>query len=463
MYIINKETEKLVRSDIWRNHFHIQPPTGLLNDPNGLIYHDGVYHVFYQWHPDAPVHGLKYWNHLTSSDLVTWKKDDRIIEPFSKYNANGAYSGSAFLVNNEIELFYTGNTRNESGQRHPYQLRSRMNEDSIDEPSVLIDGIPEGYTDHFRDPKILLRDGRYFMILGAQTVDLKGTALVYESDDAMDWKFAFQLKTPYDGLGYMWECPDIASFDANDVLLFCPQGSMNFPKDQTNIYPSAYLAGKFEWKEGRFSTTSQPELIDHGFDFYAAQTFTDENDEQVLFAWIGMPEVDYPSDKNMWAHVLTIPRLLSLKDNKLYQIPHPNLEALRREELSSLNNLSTYELKIDNITDNINLKLYSSEIESLELNYDMDSQTLTLDRGNMLNQFATEHGTRRSISMDEPLRSLWILRDTSTVEIFINDGRYTMTSRFFPKTVEGDIRIDYENKSQLDVNAYSMNNTNSNL
>ena len=453
--IINKEIKLKVDNDIWRNRFHIQPPTGLLNDPNGLIYHNGIYHIFFQWHPNSPTHGLKYWNHVVSTDLVHFTQSETILKPDSVLDSHGAYSGSAIIINNEIQLYYTGNTRNENNERIPFQIIANLNNDIISNKRVAIDYIPDGYTDHFRDPKVFKKDNTYHMIIGAQTADLKGTALMFESLNGEQWSFKYRLKTKYDNLGFMWECPDLITLNNQDILLFCPQGSMNTPKEEHNIYPSAYLLGNFDIETGYLSNTDNPAYTDYGFDFYAPQTFLDEYGNTVLIAWIGMPEIEYPTDINMWAHVLSIPRILSIKNNKLYQIPHPNLTNLRKRESISFDNKEIYELIVDNITESISIDLYEST-EKLILKYDKDSNTLTLDRGEMFNQFGVEYGTQRQINMDEPLNCLWLIRDTSTIEIFINNGRYTMTARFFPNDISGNININSIEYDNLKITLYDL-------
>ena len=459
MAIINENIRDIVVKDPWRNHFHIQPPTGLLNDPNGLIYHDGKYHVFYQWHPNEAVHGLKYWYHITSSDLVTWESDYRIVEPDSLYDNHGAYSGSAFIIDDKIELFYTGNHRDENHNRIPYQVRAELLTDKIGDKLPLINGPQDGYTDHYRDPKILFKNNKFYMILGAQRSNLTGAAVVYTSIDAHKWDFEYELKTSFDKEAYMWECPDIAEVNDKDVLIFCPQGSFNTPEMLTNIYPVVYSVGRFNDLDGEFISDDDFSLLDYGFDFYATQTFLDENKDTTLIAWIGLPEMEYPTDENNWAHVLSVPRQLKVINGHLHQLPHPKLSALRNTLTDDYNNHETYELKIADITSSLTLDIYRSETERFRLHYNHESEQLTLDRSNLTHQFGTNRGTTRVLNVK--LTDLWILRDTSTVEIFINNGLYTMTSRFFPEVIKGNIEI--ESTDSLKIELYTLKETNNDL
>lgn len=437
------------KKDIWRNKFHIQPPTGLLNDPNGLVYHNGEYHVFYQWHPDAPEHGLKFWNHVKSTDLVSWQFDERLVMPDTPYDKDGAYSGSAIVNKGQVELYYTGNTRNLQGIRHPYQVKAELGAKEVVNKRVIIDGIPKAYTEHFRDPKVIKKADIYYMIIGAQRENLTGAALMYTSKDSENWEFAYEVKTEYEDLGYMWECPDLTQVEGKDVLLFCPQGSMNTPIEKENLYPSVYLLGDYNFETGYFNNDKAVEKLDYGFDFYAAQTFSDENNDTVLIAWVGMPEIAYPSDKFGWAHVLTLPRKLKVIDGVLHQIPHPNLKKLRDRKITSLENVSLYELKINDIKESLEIQLYSKDNESLKLTYNKEERKVILDRSNFKETFGEKYGQMREIYMRNDLKSIHVFRDTSTIEIFLNNGEYTMTARFFPQIIEGDIIIEPQVQAEV--------------
>lgn len=113
----------------FRQTCHIQPVTGLLNDPNGFGYHDGLWHLFYQWCPWGAVHGLKYWYHVTSKDLVTWKNEGVCIRPDTEWDNRGAYSGSALSGHGSLYLYYTGNHRDPDWTRKSYTCLVRLSDD----------------------------------------------------------------------------------------------------------------------------------------------------------------------------------------------------------------------------------------------------------------------------------------------------------------------------------------------
>ena len=114
----------------YRNTYHVEPATGLLNDPNGFSYFNGKYHLFYQVFPYGPVHGLKSWALMTSTDLIHWEDEGLKILPDTIYDSHGAYSGSALpLSEDELFIFYTGNTRGADQSRAAYQNGAQGRED----------------------------------------------------------------------------------------------------------------------------------------------------------------------------------------------------------------------------------------------------------------------------------------------------------------------------------------------
>ena len=219
--------ERIVKSD-YRQTYHIQPPTGLLNDPNGFVWHDGVYNLFYQWCPWGAVHGLKYWYHTCSRDLVNWYNVGVCIKPDCDMDNKGIYSGSAWPGRDAIHLFYTGNHRDEDWKRTSNTCMVKLYDDGRNAklPWPLFGPNPN-YTEHQRDPKLYYHKERnkYYILLGAQTKDKHGCIIIYQSDTLSEnWDFIGELKVPgYENFGDMWECPAIEHIGNQDVLLLCPQ------------------------------------------------------------------------------------------------------------------------------------------------------------------------------------------------------------------------------------------------
>ncbi|MGM9972993.1 MAG: glycoside hydrolase family 32 protein [Clostridiaceae bacterium] len=442
----------------WRQSYHIQPVTGLLNDPNGFSYYNGEYHLFYQWFPLGPVHGLKYWYHVRSKDLVHWENVGLGIKPDSQFDSYGAYSGSAIEHEGKLYLMYTGNTRDEEWRRYPKQCLAVMDPEGnitkLDKP--VIPEVPEGYTEHFRDPKVWEEKDRFYTVIGAQRKDETGTAVLYSSQDLIQWTFEGELETKLQDFGFMWECPDYFSLQDKGVFIFSPQGLEPQGDKYRNIYQSGYIIGdKLNLNNRRLNHGDFHEL-DRGFDFYAPQTMEGPKGRRILVGWMGMGEVEYPTDKNGWAHCLTLPRELSIENGRIIQKPLKELESLRRkeyrvkdeacDEIKAYDELKgiTYELIGEfknHDAEEFGIEFRASEEEKTVIKYDSLQKKLILDRSVSGEEFGLEYGNVRACDFQGDSIRFHLFVDVSSVEIFINDGAEVFTSRIFPKKDSRDIRI----------------------
>lgn len=434
----------------WRQKFHIQPVTGLLNDPNGFSFYNGEYHLFYQWFPLGPVHGLKYWYHTKSKDLVHWQNVGIAIEPYDYFDSHGAYSGSAIEHNGQLYLMYTGNTRDENWGRHPYQCLAIMDQDGMitKMKKPLIANIPDGYTDHFRDPKVWKSGESFYAVLGAQRSNESGCVLLYRSQDMVDWSLEGEINTNLKQFGYMWECPDYFELQDKGILIFSPQGLQPKGDEYQNIYQSGYIMGnKLNLKDRNLVHGCFAEL-DRGFDFYAPQTMLDPNGRRILVGWMGLPEIDYPTDQYGWAHCLTIPREIRQKDNKLIQTPVGELCKLRGKEVRAESTLKSCKVALDGFqgesyeliaefieasASEFGVELRVGEQDKTIIKYEKNNQKVVLDRTSSGQPFGEKYGTIRRCNLEAGKIKFHIFVDISSVEIFVNDGEEVFTTRIFPK------------------------------
>ena len=443
--LLNKEINK----SKYRQKFHIQPLTGLLNDPNGFSYYNGKWHLFYQWFPFDAIHGTKTWYHTVSDNLISFKNEGVGIYPDTYEENHGAYSGSAMQIGDELYIYYTGNNRDKEYIRHPKQMLVKYDGEKFSKKEILIDANPD-YTDHQRDPKIIYDKDldKYYILIVAQTKDKLGSILVYESNSPdKDFRFKGQLNVKgYEDFGYMWECPDLISIDGKDILIFCPQGLKEEKEHFNNIYQNGYLVGKIDLDKLEFIPESEFIELDRGFDFYASQTANSPFDEQHLIAWMGLPDINYPTEMDKWSGSLSMIRELKLIDNKLYQYPVEDYKKLRKNEKTYETKNSKIainiplEIELDNIDENLDLVfLEEDNSESMKLNYENNKFTFSR-RGFSSDKLAGDFEKRYITNID--IKKLNIFIDTSSMEIFINDGEYSLTSRYFSKYNLSNISID---------------------
>ena len=440
--------EKIKMSE-YRQIFHIQSVTGLMNDPNGFVWYDNEWHLFYQWCPWGAVHGLKHWYHIVSADLVTWRNIGLCLIPDrgDGYDNKGAYSGSAMPIDDKIYLYYTGNHRDEDWTRRSYTCLARLSKDGwVDKYPLPLFGEDPDHTDNQRDPKLICIPGSdtYYMILGAQTRDRRGCILVYSSEDIRrGWTCLGELKVPgFENFGDMWECPTLEHIGGKDVLVFCPQ-HLTIPGRGNSQHHNGYILGYMDWEKLTFFPEGQFHVLDFGFDSYAAACANNiqDNDKAILIAWMGLPDASYPTDEEDWAGCLTLPRELTVRGRRLIQKPLPEIRKLRDERLDTECNINgafklprAAEIEIDCRKGAHSVRLFADENGEggIHISCNADQTVISVDKSGMKQRFNVSDGEVRERPLENGLSHLRIFIDSSSIEIFVNDGDAVFTSRVFP-------------------------------
>lgn len=450
-YIYDKDIEDKYN---FRFNYHFGSPFGLINDPNGFSYYNGYYHMFFQWYPDGCEHGLKSWGHIKTKDFINYTLPKVALKPDKSYDKDGCYSGSGIVDGDTLNLFYTGNVKDENNKRSSYQCVAYLDEEgNIKKEGPVISTIPKGYTDHFRDPQVFFHKDVYYMLIGAQTEDLKGRIVIYNSKNLKSWSFKGELKTSLEDFGYMWECPNYVNISGKDILIFSPQGLEAEEYKNQNIFQSGYIIGNLDFEGLSFDHGKFKEL-DKGFDFYAPQIMKDKDGRTIMIAWMGVPgdEEKHPSIKEGWIHSLTLPRKLSIKENILYQEPIEELKKLRdkgfvienigfKELLDERLQGDSYELilEIDKYkSSGFEIMFALGEKEHTSFKYDFKDNIAVLDRDNMIEGL---RGVRKVKLDNKDSIKIHMFMDKSSVEIYINDGKEVMTSRIFPKENSKGLKI----------------------
>lgn len=346
-----------------RFHYHFEPKKGWINDPNGLIYYGGYYHVFFQHNPYAPWWGKMHWGHAVSRDLIHWEELPIALYPDMDYeNKGGCYSGSAIEKDGKIYLFYT------SVSRAMNQTQSvAYSDDGIHftkySGNPVIKKNPLGFPD-FRDPKVSYIDDKYYMVVGSGNEE-SGQVLLFVSANILDWNYVGIL---FEGKEYAncIECPDFFKLESKYVLMFS--------KIKEKERATHFVVGDFV--NGRLVnySISQPEW---GIDFYAPQTFSDGH-RRIMIGWM-YHWGKYAPLGCKYAGALSIPRELSLSGNEIRNFPV--------EEAHSL----------------------------------MDKQSRYVCIGGSRLILTNKRG--KAVIRDVPsVTSIDILEDTKSVEVFINGG-----------------------------------------
>ncbi|CQR24243.1 putative sucrose-6-phosphate hydrolase [Streptococcus varani] len=445
-----KQIKENVAKSPWHTTYHIEPKTGLLNDPNGFSYFNGKFSLFYQNWPFGPGHGLKQWVHTESEDLVHFTETETRLLPDHAHDSHGAYSGSAYEVDGKLFLFYTGNVRDENWVRDPLQIGAWMDKDGkIEKFDQVLIQQPKDVTEHFRDPQIFDYEGQFYAIVGAQSLDKKGFIKLYKAvdNDVKNWVLVGDLEFGGTGSEYMIECPNLVFVNNRPVLLYSPQGLDKSELNYGNIYPNTYkICQSFDTEKPELVSPSEILNLDYGFEAYATQGFNAPDGRSLIVSWIGLPDVEYPTDDFDYQGAMSLVKELSIKDGKLYQYPVEAITSLRSSQEAfadkdATNN--TYELDLHFPANQVSQLLLFADQKGngLKLTIDTNVGKVRLDRSKAGLPFATDFGTIRECSIDAKETTARIFVDKSVVEIFINKGEKVFTSRIFPEEGQSGIHV----------------------
>ncbi|WP_319468984.1 sucrose-6-phosphate hydrolase [uncultured Trichococcus sp.] len=451
---IEKMKAVVLSDNLYYPSYHIAPPHGLLNDPNGL-YQDnlGIYHIFHQWFPLGTVHGLKSWRHLTTADFVHYSDHGVAVEPNDFMDCCGCYTGMALKDKEDIHFYYTG-IRKEKDSLLPSTVHAILKDDRIEKLEVIEDVDFTKTTDNFRDPFVYRSNEKYYMITGGESPDSKGVLLFSEGDNPFEFVHKGMLKLMDYPFGYMLECPNYFEEDAKGVLIFSPQGIESVGKyDFRNVFSVVYAVGeKINTETLEFKHTNFYEL-DKGFDFYAPQIFKDNQDRQILIGWLGNSKTEYPSDKFLWAHMLTLPREITIINDRISQSPLPEVNNLREysidlSETAALEKAFELEFLFEN---KFTIKIINKEGDFLEIG--CDDSRYWLDRSHTTHLFNEQYGqVRYAKKLLRETQTARIFVDHSSIECFFDDGVTVFTGRFY---LDGDWALQF---SDIMPTCYKMKN-----
>ena len=428
--------------------FHLMPPSGWLNDPNGLCQLHGTYHIFFQYSPYSAIgEGDKYWGHYETKDFINYTYTGIFLSPDCDLDKDGVYSGSAFVEDDTMYLYYTGNTMEDGDFDFTYEGRGSnttlvTSKDGITASAkkclLTSADYPHTLSCHVRDPKVFKENGKYYMVLGARTRNDVGCVLLYEAEDKEHFRFK-QYITSEKPFGYMWECPDLFRIDGNRFLSISPQGIAAEEYQYQNVYQSGYyrILGDLE------DYTLSPFIEwDMGFDFYAPQSFIDESGRRILIGWMGMPdEPTYGNDPTVecgWQHCMTVPRELTAGDAGVVlqqparEIEHHYASVRVGEGSLEVAGDTCFDVVVDGVGD-----AFTATVDGeLSLSF-LPAEGELPARFEM--RFADEDrasaGCGRTVRWEpvDEVRNVRIVGDVSSVEVFVNDGALVFSTRIYPE------------------------------
>lgn len=407
----------------FRQKYHMMPPVGWMNDPNGLIKFNGRYHLFYQFNPYAAHPGVMLWGHFISDDLIGYSDKGAAIVPDKEHVS--IFSGGATEYGEKLAAVYTEHY--ECGGDRREEVYMALSSDGMNfSKGVRIldnDDLPEDISrSDFRDPFPVKTDDGYYVFVGGKLVkENKGIIVVLGGSGLEKLEYKFTIG-PFYELGDMGECPCYRKIDGKDVII---ASGCNVPRrgnDFANVNSSVFIVGKIDFEGKSFAAESIRE-IDKGDAFYAPQLINGD-DRPVMVAWHEMWGKPYPtSDMNHgWAGCFTIPRELRVKDGEVFQSPISELEKYlvpcAGGEVPECADIR-FEFRGDGRVE------ISGQDGSVAVGCRDGRVYLDTRRANNMN------GCVRTVNRSREKNGVRVLLDVSGIEVFVDGGAETISSRIY--------------------------------
>ncbi len=476
---------KLIR-DEERPAFHLSTRTGWMNDPNGFSYYNGMYHMFYQYHPYDCNWGPMHWGHAVSKDLLHWEYLPAAIAPDEFYDMNGCFSGSAAaLPDGRQLLMYTGVQKHHTpGGTVEIQTQCLAVGDGVDyvkyENNPVLDGkdVPAGSSvNDFRDPKIWkLQDGTFRCVVGNRPADGSGQILLYKSEDGFHWTFEKVLIANNNRFGKMWECPDFFPLDGKYVLLTSPQDMLPEGFEYHNGNGTLCLIGDCDEKDFDF-TPQHNQSIDYGIDFYAPQTVETPDGRRVMIGWMqNWDTCSMRMPNQPWFGQMSLPRELSIKNGRLYQKPLRELEEMRDDKVCYENvTVAGDAVTLEDIEGrriDMELEIKAADADDLyhkftmcfaqderfhtELSFRPRESVLKIDRKFSGSRRAIIHQRRSLVDSRDGALKLRIILDRFSAEVFVGDGEQVMTATIYTPQNAKQISFVADGSVMMNVTKYRL-------
>ena len=447
----------------YRHTYHVMPPVGWMNDPNGFNYAFGKYHFFYQFHPYSAEWGPMHWGHYTTEDFVKWSLEPTAIAPDTDYDRDGCFSGTSIVKDGRMYLMYTSVA---DGRQTQALARSTDGVHFTKAGEVITsEELPAdcSWAD-FRDPKVFYRGDSYYALMGSRGTDGSGQVLMYKSADLMRWRYVGKVWKDRRTNG-VYECPDLVNIGGADVFITSPQGFARDDWRHENVHGNLYMTGKLNTDTGAFEALYEDE-IDSGFDFYAPQTLTAPDGRVIMTAWMQMWTRSMPAAAHGWAGAAILPRELSLKNGRLYQTPVREIEKYRRNKMTAENREIDGKITLDGVSGTkaelvvsldlgsaakAGIKVYCGTRHETLIYYDRAADKVVFDRSNMgttISHDAKElNASKRSakVTIENNTLKIRIFLDVSSCEVFFNDGERVMTGNVYSDAGDTGISFFTEN------------------
>lgn len=464
-YLKNKKNDKC----LFRPFYHMSPDYGWCNDPHGVVYFKGQYHIFFQYNPYDTKPEQMTWGHMTTNDFVHFSKTTCAIVPDMPYDNSGCWSGSSIVIGDTLYVVYTGFSLHDDGKYYQTICLAESKDGinfikSQSNPIVDTKDIPNFASIYdFRDPCVFERNNRLYLIIGNKTRDEKeAELLLYEGEDIKHFHFKKVLVHSSD-YGTMFECPSIFTGTEKDYIIMSPQNLKERDGDCANTSSNVYFPMDKDFIDKDVSIDELYE-IDHGTEFYAATVY---DKESILLNWFQMWGRRYYLDEIGNDFVNSFSLFKKIKENKNHRlsfqpmIPEEFITE-RKEETFALegkrkisdsrciHHRIDFDMKENN---KVSLTFFGKTTFTIDKNtdsYTLDRSKADIQLGGVENT-GSEKGIRYLKKKIPEHVYLDIYIDQSTTEIFFDDYEESFSFLCF----DNDNSLYIESKNETTVNIVS--------
>ena len=413
----------------FRSIYHHTPVYGWMNDPNGMFYKDGVWHLYYQYNPYGSQWENMTWAHSTSTDLIHWKNHGEVIQP----DALGTIFSGSSVVDKEntagfgkdaVVAFYTSAGAAQT-QSIAYSTDNGETFKKYVNNPILTSDVPD-----FRDPNVFWNEDvkQWNLILAAgQQMN------IYSSKNLKDWKFESSFGEGYGNHGGVWECPDLLKMGDKWVLICNINPGGPFGGSATQ-----YFVGSFDGH--KFTCESKPEVtkwMDYGKDHYATVSFSNAPDGRiVVLPWMSNWQYANQVPTQQFRSANGLPRDLGLYsyngEDYVSVKPSPEVFAAFEKKPSGRLQSAAY-IEVTNIKSNASIVLSNDKGERVTMVYDGKNATFSMDRTESgVTDFHSDFKAKTVAPTNGVIKSMQIFIDRCSIEAFDTEGKVAMTNLVFP-------------------------------
>ena len=413
----------------FRPAYHHTPLYGWMNDPNGMFYKDGVWHLYFQWNPYGSQWENMTWGHSTSRDLIHWDAQPMAIEMDW---LGSIFSGSCVTHGDEVVAFYTSAGHHQTQSMAVSKDGGRSFKKYSGNPVLSTSDVPD-----FRDPKAFWNeDVKAWNLILAAGQEMR----IYSSKDLKEWKYESSFGKEYGNHSGVWECPDLIKIDGKWVLICNINPGGPFGGSATQ-----YFIGQFDGK--KFTCESMPKVtkwLDYGKDHYATVSFYNApENRRVVLAWMSNWQYANQVPTKQFRSANSIPRDLGLfthgEETYVSVVPSKEMLAVRSNKLKKPT--ETCEVLVD--TKNYSeIVLSNTKGEQVVMTYDAAKQTFTMDRTKSGDVgFSEAFPCVTEAPTYGQIKQLRIFIDRCSIEAFDAEGKMSMTNLVFPSEPYNTIKV----------------------